>query len=195
MNLINNPFPTLKISLLFYFLVGCSSSYAVTNQELMDRLDDIEFENQMREMNREMDELLRQQRKQAERNNLNNSPSSSSTYISSGSYIKRTAKVIAQNSERIIAIDRDSIKRVKTDVILYTSAIEFDKPQYEGNKVYYGTTMTSLMNCANRQHAIMGYISYNKNLKIVSSENFPLLFIPGKGPIFNAEYDFLCSSK
>jgi 23S rRNA maturation-related 3'-5' exoribonuclease YhaM len=46
------------------FLIGTSLSMgaiAVTNQELMDRIDDFEFEQQNREINRQLDELLMQQ--------------------------------------------------------------------------------------------------------------------------------------
>ena len=43
---------------LFFILIS-SSSHAVTNQELMDRLDDIESAQQQREMDRLMDEYTR----------------------------------------------------------------------------------------------------------------------------------------
>ena len=47
------------IALFYFSLVGFS--FAVTNQELMDRLDDIEIEQQNREMNRLLDQLLEKQ--------------------------------------------------------------------------------------------------------------------------------------
>jgi hypothetical protein len=46
------------LKMLFIFLVT-SASHAVTSQELMDRLDDIESAQQQREMNRLMDEYTR----------------------------------------------------------------------------------------------------------------------------------------
>jgi hypothetical protein len=51
--------------IILFFLMTCINSYAVTNQELMDRLDDIEFDQQMREMNREMDRQLQEYIKQS----------------------------------------------------------------------------------------------------------------------------------
>ena len=50
---------SLVISL--FFLGAIFTAHAVTNQELMDRIDDIEFEQQNRELNRQLDELLMQQ--------------------------------------------------------------------------------------------------------------------------------------
>ena len=52
----------MKSLVISLFCLGAIfTAHAVTNQELMDRLDDIEFEQQNRELNRQLDELLMQQ--------------------------------------------------------------------------------------------------------------------------------------
>jgi hypothetical protein len=61
MNLIKNlqfRIHILKLTLVLFSFCGMNA-YAVSNQELMDRLDDIESAQQQREMNRLMDEYTR----------------------------------------------------------------------------------------------------------------------------------------
>jgi 23S rRNA maturation-related 3'-5' exoribonuclease YhaM len=63
MNLIKKHVSKQYLSTLVFCvlaLVGFKS-FAVSNQELMDRIDDFEFEQQNREINRQLDELLMQQ--------------------------------------------------------------------------------------------------------------------------------------
>lgn len=50
---------------ILFLLFVASSSHAVTNQELMDRLDDMEFDRQQREMDRLMDRQLQEYIKQS----------------------------------------------------------------------------------------------------------------------------------
>ena len=183
----------MKIKSFFSFLIyfiGCAYAglYGGINDRLTDiedALDDINFQQQQQLM----DEYVRAM------TNKNRSQPTPSNFINEFSYIKRIDKIIFRDANSIQAIRRESIKKVSANTVMYNKIVEFDKPQYEGNKIFYGLSVYSAMNCANRKHAMLSTFTYDKNFNEISSDAFPIAFFPIKGQILNLEYNFLCSSR
>jgi hypothetical protein len=125
-------------------LTFMNPSLAVSNQELMDRLDDIELDMQMRETQRLMDEAQRQINRQRQNNSQQGNSQSS---IGGGRYVM--LRKYDDKFESKFYIDTNSIKKAKNGNTLFIFINTTEKPRYlgGGQKAYFNTRVLVEMNC------------------------------------------------
>ena len=133
---------TQLFSVLFLNIILCIDAFAATNQDLLDKLDDIEFEQQLRELNRERDKLLILQ--------LQNQQLSA---------VKRTGcdnsyfQIVYKNSLDGIraCVFKDGITKNADNTISIMYLVESEKPSYHENFTFFNTKLYSEIDCSRRK--------------------------------------------
>ena len=166
----------MKKSVIFFviFIFSASVGYSATNQEIIDRLDEIQFENQM---NREIDKINRDTDRMSRQSQI----------PSNYHYIGKSVK----NS--MYFVDDNTIRRLRnglTEVMIYVS---HDVPQYYGNKTFFNEmtyydfkcnvrkVSRSVSTLMNRQGNPVGEITKIGDLQDVKS-----------GSVIEQVYNYVC---
>jgi hypothetical protein len=174
----------MKKLITFIFLFISFNSIAVTNQELMDRLDDLEWEAQMREGRQLMDEARRAiDRMKQENQQLRNVKPSNPKY-----------KIIStqpDGTEFDIALR--TIEKNKLGSYEFLANLTSEQPKLNGNIIYYSSMTLFEINCLQNKYRSQQVIYFDKNNKVIAEDNKLQQFALIKNSTVIAKYrDFLC---
>ena len=126
----------MKKILLILLVLITPSVHSVSNQDLLDRLDEIEFE---REMNREIDRINRETDRRRQGGSQNNG----------------SLRYIVDNIDGTsYYIDTKDITKFKDGDIYFSRYSISDKPRYFGNVVYFHNLDTVVINCQRNEYTV-----------------------------------------
>lgn len=147
------------LSLIFSaFFLSSLNAFAVTNQELMDRLDDIESAQQQRELNRLMDEYTRIMTQPQPRVQPPKYPKSYGRYVLINEY---------PNVARFW-IDSESIKKFSNGNVVFTFLTDREKPQnMASGKTWVRNKIISEINCHSNSSINLNHQYFSKNNELV----------------------------
>ena len=175
----------LLIRLLFasLSLVGCVSSYAVTNQELMDRLDDIEMERHNRELERLLDKELEQYRRQSSQLPISRVGCDQSFY-----------KVLYKNNTNgtRACIFKDSIVKNSDGTISIVYLVEHDKPSYYKELTYYHNKLYAEISCSKRMIRVYSVFLLDNQFNKVTSFQLNFSKFESYGDIGPHLHSYVC---
>jgi hypothetical protein len=124
-----------KLFVCFFLIFSCNV-FAVTNQELIDRLDDIELEKQIRQSQNLSNELRQRLERQKQQNSQ-----SSSTGNSKYKFI------VESTVGTDYFIDLTSINKTNRGTISYIETTYSSKPKTITSGVYFHSDLTREINC------------------------------------------------
>jgi len=162
---IQEPFKiTRLLTALFFGIIFYIDADAVTNQDLLDKLDDIEFEQQIRELNRERDKLLLLQLKNQQLSAVKRTGCDNSYF-----------QIVYKNSSEGIraCVFKDGITKTAENTISIMYLVESEKPSYHDNLTYFNTKLYSEIDCSKRKIKIFSVELQDAQFKKLTS--FPII--------------------
>lgn len=170
------------ITLLFLFI--SFNSIAVTNQELMDRLDDLELEAELREGRRLMDEARRSiDRMKQQNQQLKNEKPSNFKHIGTSF------------DENYFFIDLRTITKNNLGNFVYVLHTSSDKPRNSRNVVYFYAEIRQEINCIENKVRALKTSLFSFDYKLLyTTDNYMREFsaIPEKSTIESIK-KYLCN--
>ena len=146
----------MKKNLTFLLAFYSSLIFSATNQDVIDRLDELQFEMDMQQLMR----------------NQNSRPLPVAPPIRTQFYILGTDTLGDTYS-----IDTNSIKKLKNGNIQVTDFTDGDKPKYIADTTYFGTMGLVEINCYSNQSRKIKDNLYTKNTKLIKTITYKSEFI------------------
>jgi hypothetical protein len=175
-------------------LVGFKS-FAVTSQELMDRLDDIESAQQQREMNRLMDEYTRVMT-QPRPYSAPLSPNITSTSVKKGCNANNYKTVYLSKTDGVrVCILKDSIWENTDNSFELISLMEEDKPSYLEGVTYFNHKLNLQIMCREKKFKVFNATLLDKNFNEIKVLPVTSPKFENNGKIMNEMHKFLCDKK
>ena len=187
----------IKYLISFALCITISNIHATRLSDLEDTLDEIQINLLQQQIFESID---RQERERILRNEQKKIKNRENDYISPHSFINKNDKIFPRKLGEIAVIRKSSIKKINDNLVMFTSIIEWDNPQYtDDNKTYYGILSLQIFGCKGKTDTMIGNILYNSNLEIVASYEWPMHYNPIPAKILNGdtqiaqEFRYICS--
>jgi hypothetical protein len=160
-----------KIIVVLFFTIFSNQTYSSKLDDIQTRLDDIEWEQMMRESQSSIENDIRLKKNQGI--NIN------SKFISSNSLITKDDKIIQKNEKNIYALKNNSINAVGEKIYLLSVINESTVPHYDEKKKreYVGSIIYFVIDCKNTKSGIKAYSSYDREFKEVNNLEIPFPYI------------------
>ena len=175
--------------LLFFIPI---TSYSISNQDLMDKLDDMEFDSRHQRIMKEFDYEIRQQQRMLDKEikELKNNQSNDSSKNTTGKY----HYIVKGNSDNDFLIDKNSIKTDKQGTIYFIMTDMSTSPRRKDDFIYFSSDISVGINCQKNEVKFLKGFYYSSDVKLVKSLVFENIFKPISPNTFIPNFkNYLCN--